>query len=178
MASAPITSWQIEGEKMETVTDFLFLGSKVTVDGDCSHEIKRCLLLGRKAMTNLDSILKCRVITLPTKVHIVKAMFFSNSHVWIWELDLKESKNWCFQIAMLEKTLQSPLDCKEVKPVSPKGNQPWIFIGRTDAESEAPMLWLPLVKSQFIGTHPDAGKDWGEEEGCNRGWDGWMPLLT
>ena len=83
MASSPITSWQIEGEKMETVTDFLFLGSKVTVDGDCSHEIKRCLLLGRKAMTNLDSILKCRVITLPTKVHIVKAMFFSNSHVWI-----------------------------------------------------------------------------------------------
>ena len=83
MASSPITSWQIDREIMETVTDFIFLGSKITADGDCSHKIKRCLLLGRKAMTILDSILKSRDITLPTEVHIVKAMFFSNSHVWM-----------------------------------------------------------------------------------------------
>ena len=83
MALGPITSWQIDGETMETVTDFIFLGSKITADGECSHEIQRCLLLGRKAMTNLDSILKSRDITLPTKVHLVKAMFFSCSPVWM-----------------------------------------------------------------------------------------------
>ena len=83
MESGPITSWQIDGGKAETVADFLLLGSKITADGDCSHEIKRCLLLGRKAMTNLDSILKSRDIALPTKVHIVKAMIFSSSHVWM-----------------------------------------------------------------------------------------------
>ena len=98
MASGPITSWQIDGETMETVTDFIFSGSEIITDGDCSHEIKRGLLLG-KAMNNLDSILKSRDITLLTKVHLVKAMFFSSSHVWMWELDYKESlalKNWCF----------------------------------------------------------------------------------
>ena len=87
MVCGPITSWQIEREKVETVTDFIFLGSKITVDGDCSHEIKRHSFLGRKAMTNLDSILKSRDITLLTEVCIVKAMFFSSSHVWVWELD-------------------------------------------------------------------------------------------
>ena len=86
--------WQIDGETMETVTDFIFLGSKVTADGDCSYEIKRCLLLGRKVMTNLDSILKSRDITLLTKVHLVKAMFFSSSHIWMWELDCKEAECW------------------------------------------------------------------------------------
>ena len=83
MASGPITSWEIDGETLETVSDFIFLGSKITVDGDCSHEIKRCLLLGRKVMTNLDSILKSRDITLPTKVHLVKAMVFSSGHIWM-----------------------------------------------------------------------------------------------
>jgi len=83
MASDPITSWQIDGETVETVADFIFLGSKITVDGDCSHEIKRCLFLGRKVMTNLDSIFKTRDITLPTKVHLVKAMVFSSDHVWM-----------------------------------------------------------------------------------------------
>ena len=92
MASGPITSWQIDGEIMETVTDFIFLGSKITADGDCSYAIKRRLLLGRKVMTNLDSILKSRDITLPTKVCLVKAMFFSNSHIWMRELDYKESR--------------------------------------------------------------------------------------
>ena len=98
MVSSPVTSWQIDGETMETVRDVIFLGSKITADGDCSHEIKRHMLLGRKAMTNLDSILKSRDITLPTKVHLVN-YGFSTSHVWMWELDHKESwalKNWCF----------------------------------------------------------------------------------
>ena len=123
-------------------------------------KLKRCLLLGRKAMTHLDSILKTRDITLPTNVHLVKAMVFP---VWMWELDYKESwvlKNWCLWTMVLEKTLESPLDSKskEFKSVNPKGNQPWIFIGRTDAE--APILRPPDVKSWLIGKDPDAGKDW------------------
>ena len=160
MASGPITSWQINGETMETVTDFIFLGSKITADGDCSHEIKRRLLLGRKAMTNLGSILKSRDITLMTKVHLVKVMVFFSSHVWTWELDHKETwapKNWCFWTVVLEKTLESLLDCKEIQPVNPKGNQSWIFIGRIDAE--APILWPPDVKNWLIWKDPDAGKD-------------------
>ena len=143
MASGPITSWQIDGETVETVTDLLFLGSKISADGNCIGEIKRCLLLGRKAMTNLDGILKSRDITLPTKVCLVKAMVFPVV-VYGYESWTKESwgpKNWCFWTVVLEKTLESPLDCKEIQPVSPKGNQSWIFIGRTDAEAEAPMLW-------------------------------------
>ena len=137
MASSPITSWQIDGKTMETVTDFIFLGSKITADGDCSHEIKRRLLLGRRAMTNLDSILKCRDITLLTKVYIVKAMVFPVITYECWEVDHKESwmPNWCFWTAVLEKTLESPLDCKEIKSTNPKGNQSLIFIGRTDAEA-------------------------------------------
>ena len=128
--------------KMETVTEFIFLGSKITADGDCSHEIKRCLLLGRKAMTNLDSILKSRDITLLTKFPYGQNYGFSSSHVQMWELDHKEGwapKNWCFQTMVLEKTLKNPLDAKEIKPVNSKGNQPWIFIGRTDAL----ILWPP-----------------------------------
>ena len=161
MASIPITSWQIEGETIETVRDFIFWGFKITADGNCSHEIKRRLLLGRKAMTNLDSILKSRDITLPTRVH------FSSSYVWMWELDHKEVwvlKNWCFQTVVLEKTLESLLDCKEIQPVHPKGNQSWLFIGRTDAEAEAPILWPPNANSWLTGKDPDAGKDWGQEE--------------
>ena len=142
MASGPITSWQIDGETVETVADFVFWGSQITADGDCSCEIKRRLLLGRKVMTNLDSILKSRDITLPTKVHIVKAMVFPVV-LWMWELVYKESwvpKNWCFWIVVLEKTLESPLDCKEIQPVHAKGDQSWVFIGRTDAEAETPVL--------------------------------------
>ena len=165
MASGPISSWQIDGERMQTVR-LLFLGSKITADGDCSHEIKGCLLLGRKVMTNLDSILKSRDITLPTKVHLVKAMV-SLVVMYGCELDHKESwalKNWCFWIVVLEKTLESPLDCKEVKPVNPKGNQPWIFIGRTDAEAEAPILWTPDGKNWLIEKDPDARKGRRQEE--------------
>ena len=117
-------------------------------------------------MTNLDSILKSRDIILPTKLCLVKAMVFPVVMCGC-ELDLKESwvpKNRCFQTVMLEKTLESPLDYKEIKPVNLKGNQSWIFTGRTDAEAEAPVLWPPDAKSQPIGKDPDAGKDWGQEE--------------
>jgi len=118
------TSWQIEGEIMETVRDFTLGGSKITEDGDCSHEIKRCLLLARKIMTNLDMLLKSRDITLPTKVCLVKAMVFPV--VWMWELDYRESwapKNWCSWTVMLEKTLELPLDSTEIQSVHSKGNQ-------------------------------------------------------
>ena len=166
MAFGPTISWQIDGETMETVTDFIFLGSKITADGDSSHEIKRCLLLGRKAMTNLDSILKSRGSTLLIKVHQVNYRF-SNRYVWMWELNHKESwvpMYWCFWTVVLEKTLESPLDSKEIKPAHPKGNQSWIFIGRTDAKAETPILCPPDVKNWLIGKDPDAGKDWRQEE--------------
>ena len=168
-ASGPISSWQIEGEKVEAVTYFIFLGSKITVDFDYSHEIKRCLLLGRKAMTNLDSVLKNRDITFSKKsVYSQSQSYdFYSSHIQMWELDRKEIwalKNWCFWTVILEKTLESPLDCKEIKPVHPKGNQAWIFIGRTDAEAEAPILWPPEAKSWLIGKDPDSGKDWRQKE--------------
>ena len=167
---------------MKTVTNFIFLGFKITADGDCSDEIKRCLLLGRKAMTNLESVLKSRNITLLIKVHLVKAIVFSSSHVWMWELDYKDSwalKNWCFWTVVLEKTLESPLDCKEIQPVHPKGDQSWMFIGRTDAEAETPILWPPHTKSWLIGKDSDAGKDWGQEEkGATEdemvGWHHWL----
>ena len=124
MASGPNTSWQIDGETLEAVSDFIFWGSKITADGDCSHEIKRHLVLGRKAMTKLDSVVKSRGITLTTKVHPDKAIVFSSSPVWMWQLDHKEGwalKNRCFWTVVLEKTLESPLDCKVIKAV----NQSW-----------------------------------------------------
>ena len=119
MASGPITSWQIDGETAETVADFIFLASKIIGDGDCSHEIKRCLLLGRKGMTNLDSILKSRDIYFANKGPSSQSYGFMSSHVWMWELDYKESwvlENWCFWTVALEKTLESPLDSKEIQP--------------------------------------------------------------
>ena len=143
MASGPNTSWQIDGETVETVADFIFLGSKITADGDCSHEIKRHLLLGRKAMTNLDSILKSRDITLSTNPSS-QGYGFSSGHVWMWELDYKESwapKNWCFWTVVLEKTLENPLDCKEMQQVHPKGDQSWCSL-------EGLMLKLKL---QYFG---------------------------
>ena len=146
MVSGPITSWQIDGE---TVADFIFLGSKLTADGDCSHEIKRCLLLGRKVLTNLDSIFKSRDITLPTKVHLVKAMVFPVVMYGCESWTIKKAENrridafelWCW------RRLESPLDCKEIQPVHPKGDQSWVFIGRTDAKAETPILWPPDAKS-------------------------------
>ena len=167
MACGPITSWPTDGEKVETAPYFLFLGSKITADNDYSHEMKRHLLLGEKSYNKpRQCTKKQRHHTLPTKVHIVKASF-SRSHVQMWELDHKEGwelKKWCFWTVVLEKTLESSLDCKEIKSVNPKGYQPWIFIGRTDAEAEAPILWPPDAKSWLIGTDLDAGKDWGQEK--------------
>ena len=144
-----------------------FGGSKITADDDCSHEIKRCLLLGRKAMINLDSILKSKDVSLPTKVHLVKAMVFPVVMYGWWELDYKESwaqKNWCFWALVLEKTLESPLDCQEIQPVHPKGDQSCVCTGGTNGEAETPILWPTDVKSWLIWNDPDAGKDWGQEE--------------
>ena len=166
---------------METVTDFIYGGSKITTYGDCSHEIKRCLFLGRKVMTILDSILKSRDITLPTKFCLVKAMVFPvvmyGCESWV-----KESwvpKNWCFWTVVLEKTLESPLDCKGIQPVHPKGDQSWVFIGRTDAEAGTPILWPPDEKKWLIVKDPDAGKDWrrevkGTTEDEMVGWHHWL----
>ena len=127
----------------------------------------RHLLLGRKSMTNLDSILKARDIIFANKGPFSQSYAFSSSHVWMWELDYRESwapKNWCFWTIVLEKTLESLLDCKEIQPVHPKGNQSWIFTGRTDPEAKSPILWLPDAKNWLIGKDPDAGKDWRREE--------------
>ena len=118
-------------------------------------------------MTNLDSILKSRDVTLPNKGLSSQGFGFSSSHVWMWELDYRESwvlKNWCFWTVVLEKTLESPLDFKEIQPVHPKGDQSWVFIGRTDVEAETPILWSPDVKSWLIWKDLDAEKDWGQEE--------------
>ena len=160
MAFGSITLWQIDEEKVATVIDFIFLGSKMTVDGDCSHEIKRCLLLGRKAMTNIDNILKSRdIITFADKVSYSQSCSFS---IWDMKLDHKKGwalKNWCFRISVLKTTLESHLASKEIKPVNPKGNQPWIFMRRTEAQAETPILWPSDVKSQLIGKDLDAGKD-------------------
>ena len=148
-------------------TLFFFFGSKITADGDCIHEIKRRFLLGRKVMTNLDSIFKNRDITLPTKVCLVKAMVFPLVIYGCESWSIKKAerwKNWCFWTVMLEKTLESFLDCKESQPVHPKGDQSWVFIWRTDAETETPILWPPHAKTWLIGKDTDAGRDWGQEE--------------
>ena len=154
------------------MADFIFLVSKITADGDCSREMKRCLFLGRKAMTNLDSVLKSRDITLPIQVHIVKAMFFPKVLYGCESWTIKKAESqiidgfelWCWR-----NTLESLLDCKEIKSVNPKGNQLWIVIGRTDAEAEAPVLRPPDAKSWLNGKDLDAGKDWRQEKGITEG---------
>ena len=130
-----------------------------------TDEIKRCLLLGRKVMTNLDSILKSKDIS--DKGPSSQSYGFSSTHIWMWELDYKESwvlKNWYFWTVVMEKTFESPLDCKEIKPVNPEGNQSWISIGRTDAEAETSILWPPDVKNWLTWKDPDAGNNWRWEE--------------
>ena len=167
MAFCPITSWQIDGETVETLSDFLFLGSKITADGDCSHEIKRRLLLGRKVMTNLDSILQKQRHYFANKGPSGRGYGFSSGHVWMWELDCEESrvqKNWCFWTVVLQKTLESSLDCKEIQPIHSGGDQPWDFFGRNHAKVETPVLWPPHAKSWLIGKDSDTGRDWGQEE--------------
>ena len=150
MASSPITAWQIEGRKVEVVTDFLLLGSKITVTGDYSHEIRRWLLFVRQTITNLYSVLKKQRHHFDNKRSYSQGCGLSSSHIQIWELDHKEGrvmKNWCFWTVVLEKTLESPLNSKKIKPVYPKGNQPWILIGKTDAKAETPTLWPPDANS-------------------------------
>ena len=160
MASGPITSWQIDGDTMETVTDFIFLGSRVTADGDFSHEIKR------KAMTNLDSILKSRDITLPTKVCLVKAMVFPVVMYGCESWTIKKAEHWridAFELSCWRRLLRVPWTAKD--PTSPsKGNQSWIFIERTDAEVETPVLWPCDARNWLVWKDPDAGRDWGQEE--------------
>ena len=149
MASDPITSWEIDGETVETVSDFILGGSKITADGDCSHEIKRRLLLGRKVMTNLDSIFKSRDITLPTKVHLVKDIVFPVVMYGCESWSVKKAE--CRRIDAFElwcwRRLLSPLDCKKIQPVHSEADQPWDFFGRNDAKAETPVLWPPHEKS-------------------------------
>ena len=162
MASSPITSWKIHGEIMERETDFIFLGSKTTVDGDSSQEIKRHLLLGRKVNDKPREHIEKQRHYLPDKGPYSQSHGFSSSHIWLWELDYKENwtpKNWFFWTVLLEKTLESPLDCKEIQPVHPKGNESWILIGRSDAEAEALTLQPSDAKSWLFRKDPDAGKD-------------------
>ena len=166
MASSPITSWQIDGEKVETVTDFIFWAPK-SLHGDCSHEIKRCLLLRRKVMTNLDNILKSRNITLPTKVHLAKAMVYPVVMYGCESWTIKKAEHqridvfemWCWR-----RLLRVPWTARRSNQSILLGNQFWIFIGRTDVEAETPILWPPDVKNWLVRKDPDAGKDWRWEE--------------
>ena len=176
MASGPITLWQIDGE---TVRNFILLGSKITGDGDCSREIKRHLLLGRKAMTYLDSMFKSRVITWPTKLCLVKAVFLPvvmyGCESWTikkgehWRIDAFEL--WCWR-------LESSLDCKETQPVDPEGNQSWIFIGRADAEAETPILCHLMRRADSFEKSPCWERLKVGGEGDDKGWDGWMAPPT
>ena len=176
MASSPIISWQIDREKM---ADFIFLGSKITEDGDCSHEIKRSGSLEEYAPRQH---IKMQRHYFVNKGPSSQSYGFSSSHFQMWELDYKEnwgSKNWCFWTVVLENMLECPLDSKEFQQVHPKGNRSWIFIGRTDAEGETPILWPPDAKNRIIWKDPDAGKDWGQEEkGMTEdemvGWHHWL----
>ena len=167
---------------METLTDFILGGSKITAVGDYSHEVKKILAPWKKSYEQRRQLIKKQRHYFADKSLCSQSYGFFSSHVWMWELDYKESwvpKNWCFGTVVLEKTLESLLGCKEVKPVNPKGDQSWIFIGRTDAEAETPIYWPPDVKNWLIGKDPDAGKDWGQEEkGMTKhkmvGWHHWL----
>ena len=160
MASGPIPSWQIDGETVETVAHFIFLGSKITADGDCCHEIKRCLLLGMKVMIKLDSIFKSRHY-FANKGPSSQGYGFSSGQVWMWELDFEESwapKNWCFWTVVLEKILESPLAWRRSNQSILKRSVLGVH-WRTDAEAETPILWPPHVKDWLIGKDLDAGRD-------------------
>ena len=180
MASGPITSWQIDGETVVTVSDFIFWGSKITADGDCSHEIKRCLLLGRKVMTNLDSVLKSRDITVPTKVRLVKAMVFPVVMYGCesWTVEKPECQRidalelWCWR-----RLLRVPWTARRSNQSILKEISPWCSLEGMMLKLKIPVLWPPHAKSWLIGKDSDAGRDWGQEKGTT-GWDGWMASLT
>jgi len=183
MASSPVTSQQLDGDTMETVTDFIFLGSRITADGDCSHEIKRGLLLGRKAMTNLDSILKNRDIPLPTKVHLVKAMVFPVVMYGCESWTIQKAERWridAFELWCWRQLLKVPWTARISNQSILKEIKSWIFTGRTEAEPEAPILWPPNVKNWLIRKDPNVGKDWRQEEKrmTEDKMVGWPPLLN
>ena len=166
MASGPITSGEIDGETVETVSEFILGGSKITADGDCHHEIKT-LPPWKESYDQPRQHIKNQRYNFANKGLSSQCYGFSNGHVCMWELGCEEGwapKNWCFWTVVLEKTLEGPLHCKEIQPVHRKGDQSWVFIGRTDVEAETPILWLPDAKSWLIWKDPDAGKDWGQEE--------------
>jgi len=182
MAFSPIPSWQVHGEDVETVSDFIFGGSKINVDADCSHEIKRCLFLGRKALTDLDSVLKSRDITLTTKVHLVKAMVFPVVMYGCENWTIKKAEHWridAFELWVLEKTPESPLECKEIQPVHPKGDQSWVFTVKDwcwSWDSNTLATWceeLTHLKRSWFWERLRAGG-----EGGDRGGDGWMASPT
>ena len=161
--SSSITSWQTEREK---VSNFIFLGSTINVDCDCSHKMEWHLLLGRKSVTNLDSVLECRHITLLTNIRLGKAMAFPVVMQGCESWTIKKVEPWrtdAFDLWYWRRLLSS-LDCKKIKLVNPKGNQPWILIGRTDTEAEVPILWPPNAKSWLIRKNSDAGNDWRPKE--------------
>ena len=152
---------------------FIFLGSKITAEGDCSHGIKR-LALWKESYDKPRQHIKKQRYHFADKGLYGQSYGFSSGHLLMWKLEDREGwavKNWCFWIMVLEKTLESPLDSKEIKPVNPKGNKSWIFMGRTGAEAEAPMLWPPDAKSWLTGKDLDVGKDW-RPKGSSRGRDG------
>ena len=179
MASSPITSWQID---VETVADFVFGGSKITADGDCSYGIKRCLLLGRKVMTNLDSILKSRDVSLPTKVHLVKAMVFPVVMYGCesWTVKKAECQRiYAFELWCWRRLLRVPWTARRSNQSIPKEISSGCSLEGLMLKLKLLILWPPNAKCWLIGKDPDAGRDWGrEEKGDNRGWDGWMASPT
>ena len=176
MASGPITSWQTDMGKVETVLDFL--GLQNHCEWYCNPKIKT-LAPWKKSYNKPRQCIKKQRHYFAAKSPHSRSYGFSSSHVRMWELDYQENwvpKNWCFWTVVLEKTLESPLDCKEIQPVYPKGNQSWIFFGRSDAVAETPILWPPDAKSWLIGKDSDAGKDWGQEKGAIE--DEWLDSIT
>ena len=166
MASGPITSWQIGKQEKQWQT--LFLAAPKSLQMVTAATIKKTLALWKKSYNQPRQHIKKQRHYFDNKGLSSQSYGFSSSHVWMWELDNKEGwapKNWCFWTVVLEKTLESPLDCKEIQPVHPRGNQSWIFTGRTDDEAETPILWPPDVKNWLIWKDPDAGKDWRQEKG-------------
>ena len=181
MASSPITSWQIDGETIETVKDY-FLDSKSLQMVTAATKLKDVCSLGKKSYDQPRQCIKKQRHYFANKDQSGQNYSFSNSHVWMWELDCKESwasKSWCLWTVVLERTLESPLYCKEIQPVHPKGNQSWKFIGRADVEAETPIFWPPDAKNRLTRKDPDAGKVWRQEEkGTSEhemvGWYQWL----
>ena len=165
MASGPITSWEIDEETVETLSDFIFGVPKSLQMLIATMKLKDTPW--KESYDQPGQHIKKQKHYFPKQGPSIQGYGFSRTHVWMWELDCKESwalKNWCFWTGVLEETLESPLDCREIQQVHPKGDQSWVFIGRTDVEAESPILWPPDAKSQLIWKDPDARKDWGQEE--------------